>query len=94
MGALIDLEQMGAVDLGIALSGRKACVPEQFLDGAEIGAGPKQMRGEGMTQRMRRRRHGQAERGAGAGDPELDQPRRELLALRDLRQRLGIVSLL
>ena len=39
---------------------------EQFLDGAQIGAGAQQMRGEGMAQRMRRRRVGQAERGARA----------------------------
>ena len=66
MGAVVGLEQMRAVDLGIALRGRQAGVAEQFLDGAQIGAGAKQMRGEGMAERMRRRRVGQAERGARA----------------------------
>ena len=64
VGALVGLEQMRAVDLGIDLRGRQAGVAEQLLDGAQIRAGAEQMRGEGMAQRMRRRRLGQAERAA------------------------------
>ena len=75
VGAVVGLEQMRAVDLGIALRGREAGVAEQLLDGAQIGAGAEEMRGEGMAQRMRRRRLGQAERGARARDPELDDAR-------------------
>lgn len=40
MRTRVSLEQMGAVDLGVTLRGRETRMPEQFLDGAEIGAGP------------------------------------------------------
>src|SRR5262245_4744153 len=78
VGAGVGLEQMLAIDLGIALRGREAGMAQQLLDGAEIGAGAQQMRGEGMPERMRRRRIGQAESDAGACDPELDDARRKL----------------
>ena len=39
MGAGVSLEQVLAIDLGIALRGRKTGMGEQFLDGAEIRAG-------------------------------------------------------
>ena len=63
-------------------------MPEQLLDRAQIRAGAEQMRGEGVPERMRRRRLGQAEHGAGAGDPELDDARGELLAARANEQRI------
>src|SRR4029450_2233221 len=80
VGAGVSLEQVLAIDLGIALRGREAGMAEEFLDGAEIGAGAQQMRGEGMAQRMRRRRLGQAECCPGACDPELDDAGRKFLA--------------
>ena len=61
---------------------------EQLLDGAQIGAGAKQMRGEGVAQRMRRRRLGQAERGARARNLELDDAGAELLPASADEQRI------
>jgi hypothetical protein len=77
MGSGVGLEQMLAVDLGIALGGREARMAEQLLDGAEIGAGAEQMRGEGVPQRMRRRRLGQPKCAARTRDDELDDARLE-----------------
>ena len=76
MGLAVLLQQMGAVHFGIDLGGREAGMAEQLLDDAQVGAIGQQMRGEGMAQRMRCRRVGQAQRAA--------QPRDESWMLRAL----------
>src|SRR5690348_14215712 len=50
----IGAEQGRGVDLRIALGGAERGVPEEFLDGAQVGAGAQQVRGERVAQRMRR----------------------------------------
>ena len=72
VGAGVGLEQELAIDLGIALRGREAGVAEQLLDRPQIRAGAEEMRGEGVAQRMRRRRVGQPKRAARPCDDELD----------------------
>ena len=72
VGAGVGLEQKLAVDLGIALRGREAGVAEQLLDRAQISAGAEEMGGEGVAERMRRRRVGQPKRAARPRDEELD----------------------
>ena len=49
MGVFVDLEQMCAVDLGIALGRRQTRMAEQFLDGTQIRTRTEKMRGEGMS---------------------------------------------
>ena len=53
-------------DLQIASRSFQVGVPEQDLDGAQIGAGFEQVRGKGMTQRVRMNRFGNAGRARGA----------------------------
>src|SRR5438046_8575100 len=65
-------EKMGGVDLGIDLRGRERSVAEQFLNGEQVGARGEEMGGEGMAQRMRRRRIGKAKRTAQSGDQQLN----------------------
>ena len=62
MGLGVDGHQAVAVDLGIDLRGREAGVAEQLLDLAQIGARRQEVGGEGMAQRVRRRRLRQTER--------------------------------
>src|SRR5688572_11325133 len=50
----IDRAQARRVDVGVALGGRQAGVPQQLLDGAQVAAGRQQVGREGMAQRMRR----------------------------------------
>jgi hypothetical protein len=42
----VDRQQVLHVDLGVPLRGRQLDVPEQFLDGAQVGAALEQVRGE------------------------------------------------
>jgi hypothetical protein len=49
----IDLEKLRHVDVSVPLRGGKTHVPQKFLNGAQIGAGLEQGRGEGMPQRVR-----------------------------------------
>jgi hypothetical protein len=72
MGARVGLQQKLAVDLSVALRGRKARVSEQLLDRPQIGAGAEQMRGEGVPERMRRRSVWQPKRAPRPGNHELD----------------------
>src|SRR5450432_3549500 len=64
MSAAIDLKQTIGVNSRVDLRRRERRVPEQFLDGAEIAAAPKQMRGERMAKRVGRRRVRQTKRAA------------------------------
>src|SRR5262249_55583591 len=52
--AVIGLHQTAQVDVRVALGGGEARVPEQLLDGAQIGARAEEVRREGMAQRVRR----------------------------------------
>src|SRR5262249_22767122 len=87
MGAAIDLEQVLSVDRGVDLRGRQRGVTEQFLDGAQIAAARQQVRGERMTQRMRRRAVGQRKRAAQPLHGELHDSRRQRTAARAAEQR-------
>ena len=60
MRAVVDFQESRRVDLGVALGGRERGVTEQLLDASEIGAGAKQVGGEGVAQGVRRRALGQA----------------------------------
>src|SRR5262245_2357526 len=68
--AVIGVHQAAQVDVRVALRRRQARVAEQLLDGAQVGAGPEQVRGEGVAERVRRR----ARRRAGGGDVARHQP--------------------
>jgi len=61
MGVPVDGGQPGLVHLRVTLGGGKRGMAQQFLNGAQIAAAGKQMGGEGMAQRVRRRRRRQAE---------------------------------
>ena len=39
MGIIIDIHQIGRIDIGIMLGGGKIRVTQQFLDGSKIAAG-------------------------------------------------------
>src|SRR5262245_48500553 len=54
MGGAIDGAEAGGIDVGVALCGRKAGVPQELLDGAKVAAGAQEVRGEGVAERMRR----------------------------------------
>src|SRR6185369_14201536 len=60
MGVAIDLAQPHGIDIGVTLRGAERGVAQQFLDAAQIAARTQQMGGEGMTQRVRCCRFGQA----------------------------------
>src|SRR4051812_21494645 len=61
MRAVIRLHEPPEVDVRVALRGGEARVPEELLDGTQVGARAEQMRREGVAERMRRRlRHGPA----------------------------------
>src|SRR5262245_61408395 len=53
MGLVIDLEQVIDRYVGISLCGGQACVAEQLLNGAQVGAPVEQVCGAGMPERMR-----------------------------------------
>ena len=68
MGAVIDLGQLRGGELGVALGCGKALVAQQFLYGAQVGALFKQMRTEGVAQRVRMHVRGQAAKNGDALD--------------------------
>ena len=53
MRAIIDLEQAIGGHVRIFLCGAERGVPQQFLDGPQVGAFIQEMSGEGMSERMR-----------------------------------------
>src|SRR5438093_7652785 len=53
--AVIGLHQPAEIDVGVALRRRQARVAEQLLDGAQVGSRAEEMRGEGVTEGVRRR---------------------------------------
>src|SRR5262245_7539986 len=60
---VIRLHEAPEVDVRVALRGGEARVPEQLLDGAEVGAAAEQVGGEGVAERVRRRLRRRAARG-------------------------------
>src|SRR5215472_3894076 len=77
MRRAIGLDQALGVHFGVDLRGRQRGVAEQLLDRAQVAAARQQMRGEGVPQRMRRRRLGQPQGPAQPGHGELDEARRQ-----------------
>src|SRR6185312_5974589 len=77
MGLVVDREQGGGVDLGVALRGRQRGVAQQFLDRPQIAAAGEQMGGEAMAQRVRRGRIRQAQARPQMLQAKLHQPRIE-----------------
>ena len=53
MRLAIDVEQLRGVHVRVALRRRQLHVPEQLLDRAQVGASLEQVRGEGVSQRVR-----------------------------------------
>ena len=53
MGGVVDASECVEVEVGIALCGRDAAVPEQFLHGAQVSPAFQHMRGKGMPQVVR-----------------------------------------
>src|SRR6185437_16500319 len=53
MGFIVDGHDLIDGDAGVTLRGGKRRMAEQFLDGAKISSIVEQVRGEGVTQRMR-----------------------------------------
>ena len=53
VGLAVHVEQVLHVDLGVALGRGQRAVPEQFLDGPQVGAAFEQVRREGVPQRVR-----------------------------------------
>ena len=64
MGAIIDGQQPGGVDVGIALGRRQRGMAQEFLDRAQIAAAGEEVGGEAVPQRMRCRPGGQAQQQA------------------------------
>ena len=52
MGLLVEREQLGGVNVRIALCGAEPRVPQEFLDGAQVGTALQEMCGEGVAQRV------------------------------------------
>ncbi len=50
----VDVHQLRVVVVGVALRGRDAGMAEEFLNGAQIRAADKNMRGEAVAQRVGR----------------------------------------
>src|SRR5437879_8349588 len=74
MRRAIDGAEAGRIDVGVALGGREAGVAQQFLDGAQIAAGAQEVRGEGVTQGVRRHAVGQPELRSEEHTSELQSP--------------------
>lgn len=53
MGLIVNIHHVLDRELGIALRGREALVPQQFLDGAQVRSFFQHVRAEGVTQSMR-----------------------------------------
>jgi hypothetical protein len=64
MRFVINIKQPSRIDAGIDLCGREARMAKQFLNGAQITAAAKQMRGKGMAKCVRGGSVGKAETGA------------------------------
>jgi hypothetical protein len=50
MRLVVDFAEAAAGEVGVDLGGGEAGVAEEFLDGAQVGAGLQQVGGEGVTQ--------------------------------------------
>ena len=50
--AFVNGEQLLQVDVGVFLGRGQAGVPEELLDGAQVGAAAEEVRGEGMAERV------------------------------------------
>src|SRR5688500_15066248 len=70
MRLAIHLNQLRRVDMCVALRGAQSRVPQQFLNGAQVGAALQKVRGKGVTQRM----WTDAELGAALGHIAVHQP--------------------
>ena len=55
MMARVNRLQAGLRDVGVYLRGRQAAVSQQHLHGTQVGSVIEQVRGECVTQRMRRK---------------------------------------
>src|SRR5687767_8573374 len=53
MRFLVDLQYMAGIDVGVPLRGGQAGMPEQLLNGSEIGASFQQMGGEAVAEGVR-----------------------------------------
>ena len=53
VGEVVDTREGVEVEVGIALSGRNAAMPKQFLHGSQVGTAFQHMCGKGMPQVMR-----------------------------------------
>ena len=53
MRRVVDPHELIGVDVSVPLRGGQTHVPQKLLNGAQIGAGLEQVRGEGMPQRVR-----------------------------------------
>src|SRR5689334_11425266 len=56
----VDVDQLRGVHMGVTLGRAEPRVPEQLLDGAEIGAALQEMRRKRVTQRVRTNPHARA----------------------------------
>jgi hypothetical protein len=72
MALLVHLEQLRCVHVRIALRGAEARVPEQFLNGAQVGAALKEVGGERMPERVRADAQACAARGDVAAHQAVD----------------------
>ena len=52
MGLVVDFAEVAPRDVGVDLGGGEAGVAEEFLDGAQVGAGLEQVGGEGVAERV------------------------------------------
>jgi hypothetical protein len=53
VGLIVDFHKSTQGELRVPLGGAETTVPQQFLDGTQIGAGFKQVGGETVAQGMR-----------------------------------------
>src|SRR5580692_1052581 len=87
MRRAVSFDESVGVHFRVDLRGRQRRVAEQFLDRAQIAAAREEMRGEGMAQRMRRRRFGKPERAAQPRHRQLHEARRQRAAFGADKQR-------
>jgi len=53
MGLIVNVHHLFNRKLGVALGSRQPLVPQQFLDGAQVGSLFQHVRAKGVTQSMR-----------------------------------------
>ena len=53
----VHVNQLGRIDMGVALRGAQLGVSQQLLDGAQVGSALQQMRGKRVAQRVRADAH-------------------------------------